>query len=251
MSIRMSQIWMILLLCLLLMMAVFFWSAFNPAQAGQSWPVRWIEVSGSFERVSAEQVRSTAAPMLSHGFFAADLSAVRTQIETLPWVQRVEAKKIWPDKVSLTVYEHQPFARWGDKRLISESGNLFEVDSAYLSNGLPVFDGPSSRSVQMVAFYRELSELLEGRGMWLEKLHCSERGAWRLHLSAGLDVHMGSVEPLQRFERMLDSLDEINMDPLRQPVSVDLRYTNGFAVTWADRVSTELLAVNGESEEES
>ena len=38
---------------------------------------------------------------------------MRDAIAKLPWVERVEARKRWPDTVDLVVYEQQPYARWG------------------------------------------------------------------------------------------------------------------------------------------
>src|SRR5690606_31030083 len=41
--------------------------------ASERWPIRWLEVNGSFQRVSAEQLRSSLAPLVSASFFTVDL----------------------------------------------------------------------------------------------------------------------------------------------------------------------------------
>ena len=95
----------------------------------QHWPLKWIEVEGEFERVSAEQVRATTTPLLASGFFGVDLDQVRTTIEALPWVRRAEIRKRWPDRIRIHITEHLPMARWGENELVSKLGEVFIAHS--------------------------------------------------------------------------------------------------------------------------
>ena len=42
------------------------------------WPIRWLEVDGSFERVSAEQLRASLAPLVAGSYFTVDMQQVST-----------------------------------------------------------------------------------------------------------------------------------------------------------------------------
>jgi cell division protein FtsQ len=76
--------------------------------ASDRWPVTRLGVNAEFNHVSAEQIRAVAQPLLGKGFFALDLDDVRDAVAKLPWVERVEVRKRWPDTVDLLIYEQQP-----------------------------------------------------------------------------------------------------------------------------------------------
>ena len=64
-------------------------------------------------------------PSAKHGFFAVRLQDAQDAVEKLPWVERAEVRKRWPDVMDIEVVEHKPFARWGADRLLSVHGKLF------------------------------------------------------------------------------------------------------------------------------
>src|SRR5690606_33113410 len=90
--------------------------------ASERWPVRAITINARFERISAEQVQATVAPHASKGFFALRLDEIGTALAGLPWVERVEVRKRWPDTLEVTLHEHRAIARWGTDRLLSDHG---------------------------------------------------------------------------------------------------------------------------------
>ena len=98
--------------------------------ASERWPVTRLAVRAEFDHVSAEQIRAAAGPRLGKGFFAMQLDEVRDAVARLPWVERVEARKRWPDTVELVVYEQQPYAHWSEGRLVNRAGRLFSVPGA-------------------------------------------------------------------------------------------------------------------------
>ena len=119
--------------------------------AADRWPVTRLSVQAEFDHVSAEQIRAAAQPHLGQGFFAIHLGPLRDAIAKLPWVERVEARKRWPDTVDLVVYEQQPYARWGADRLVNRHGKLFAVADAAELQGLPRLSGPTTASTTCCA----------------------------------------------------------------------------------------------------
>ena len=47
---------------------------------------------------AATGVRAAVLPQVQRGFFAVDLKEVRAAVSALPWVEKVEVRKRWPDK---------------------------------------------------------------------------------------------------------------------------------------------------------
>ena len=73
--------------------------------APDRWPIRWLEVNGDFQRVSAEQLRASLSPSLDSSFFTVDLNGLEAAAGRISWVASVDVQKIWPDTVTVTVDE--------------------------------------------------------------------------------------------------------------------------------------------------
>ncbi len=201
--------------------------------ASDRWPVRKIELRAEYNHVSAEQIRSAVQGELGTGFFAMELGEVQQAVMGLPWVERVEARKQWPDTLQVTVYERQPYARWGEARLISRTGDIFSVPGAEGMQGLPALSGPDERLAEVLAFYAECLREFAGSGLGVRAVDLSARGSWRLTLASGALIELGRVEPRQRLKRFLDAWPQLASGAAGPPVYVDLRYENGFALRWA------------------
>ncbi len=202
--------------------------------------IRWVDVTGPFQRVSAEQIRAAAVPHLERGFLAADPEAVRKAVERLAWVRSAEVTKDWPDTVHIRIAEHEPLARWGDGRLISENGQLFTVEPGMVPAGLPELAGPDAHAVEIVVFHREMQKRLVGTGFDVRRLARSARGGWSAQLGDGFTLELGVEAPLERLTRFLSALGQLEALPGRELIGADLRYGNGFSVRWREVEATPL-----------
>ena len=198
----------------------------------ERWPLTRLRVHGQFERVDPALVRSVVLPHATRGFFAVRLQDAQDAIERLPWVERAEVRKRWPDVLEVTVVEHRPFARWGQDRLLSDQGRLFPIPRDLAQVALPRLGGPDSQVRDVVALYNEARLLFAPLGLQVQGLAMDRRGSWSLILDSGTYVVVGRADArprLARFARLLPQLLASNPQPLQR---ADLRYTNGFALTW-------------------
>lgn len=200
----------------------------------ERWPLRTLRINDDLQQVDVQRVRETVLPYAGRGFFAVRLNDAQDAVARLPWVEQAQVRKRWPDVIEVHVVEHRPFARWGRDRLLSEQGRLFPLAGIELPRALPRLQGPDSRVAEVVAMYNESRAMFAPTGRDVRVLGMDERGSWRLLLSDGTDVVIGSQEPrlrLARFARLLPQLLEQQMQPMRR---ADLRYTNGFTIDWAE-----------------
>jgi cell division protein FtsQ len=200
----------------------------------ERWPLKTLRLQGHVERVDPAAVRAALVPYAREGFFAVHLDRARAAVAALPWVERAEVHKRWPDVLEVRIVEHRPFARWGDDRLLSEQGELFPAANVKPPANLPLLDGPDARVADVVAMYNESQELFAPAGLAVRSLGLDARGSWSLTLSSGAEVEIGSREArlrLTRFAGLLPQLLSQKQLPLRR---ADLRYTNGFALTWGE-----------------
>lgn len=200
--------------------------------AGSKFPMRQLVVTGEFRQVSDARVRSEVLPYVQRGFFAVDLETMRARLAQLPWVKSVEVRKRWPDRLEVALVEYKPLARWGEGRMLSENGEIFPAPKGHVSR-LPLFVGPDDRAAEVMAFHSQAKPLFLGLGLQLREVRLSARGSWGLTLSDGTAIEVGRGDPELKLARFVRMLPKLEAGEPRKLARADLRYTNGFALTWA------------------
>ena len=200
----------------------------------ERWPLRTLRINDNLQQVDPDVVREAVLPYAQQGFFAVRLDEARAAVARLPWVEQAEVSKRWPDVLEVRVSEHRPYARWGDERLLSQQGRVFPAADVDVPQGLPLLHGPDGRVEDVVELYQEASSLFAPAGYGVRALLLDSRGSWAMVLSNGTEVVIGSHQArirMARFARLLPQLLQQKQLPLAR---ADLRYTNGFALTWAE-----------------
>lgn len=205
--------------------------------AADRWPIEQLRIHAAYQRVSAEQVRDAVAPQAGRGFFAVDLDAVQRALLGLDWVSAAEVRKVWPNRLEITVHEHQPFARWGEDRLLSARGMLFPLpgDAAHLS--LPQFQAGDQYVEEMMRVHALAAPLFALHGSEVLGVRLSARGSWSFKLADGATVMAGRGDPLDRLQRFVPLMAELRAVEQRPLLRADLRYANGFALRWDEAAS--------------
>ena len=79
-------------------------------------------------------------------------------------------------------------------------------------------------------------------GLYIHRLVMDERGSLSLVLNNDTLIELGRENADERMQRLLDSWPKLANGERGEPLKVDLRYANGFAVSW--RTEEEQLAGN-------
>ncbi|GHT96892.1 cell division protein FtsQ [Betaproteobacteria bacterium] len=215
-------------------------------------PVRVVQLSAPLQHVALAEVEEALAGRLRGNFFSLSVDGVREALERLPWVRHANVRRVWPDRLAISLEEQRPAARWGDSG--SEWVNVYgEVFAAtWLPSGrtlprgaeeggkaLPRLKGPSGAAAQLLQRYGESSEMLAEIGLRPVAMTLSARQALEMDLANGMKLKLGreqnrsaSRERLRRFIEIYPTVVEKRNPP---PKVVDLRYPNGFALYPARR----------------
>ncbi|MFA7592588.1 MAG: cell division protein FtsQ/DivIB [Thiohalobacteraceae bacterium] len=195
-------------------------------------PLRSVRIEGEFRKLSSEQLQAAIAASTQGGFFTVDVEAVRRAAEALPWVASASVRRIWPDGLRLHVVEQRAVARWGETGLLNTHGQLFEPAAETLPGHLPRLDGPDALRRRVMEQYIAITGALVPIGRRVAILHIDDRRAWQLTLDDGIELQLGRDDTLvrvQRFVRVYPQLFAVRETELK---TVDMRYSNGFAVRW-------------------
>jgi cell division protein FtsQ len=199
-------------------------------------PIRHLRVDSPFHHVTAEQIAALIQPELKRGIVMLDLKPLRAQVMRHPWIKRVEIRKRWPDALHIVVQERRALARWGDAALLDEDGEVFAPPAAALMSGLARLSGPKDKRADVLQFYQLADPNLRELGLHMTQAHFSSRGGLSVKLSSGAKIIVGREDINARWQRLMEALPTLigpeNVRAGKQLQSVDLRYTNGMAITF-------------------
>jgi cell division protein FtsQ len=213
--------------------------------AGLAWAARRpqfqfgdVRLEGDLQRNSVTTVRANAMPHIAGNFFTMDLARTRAAFEQVPWVRHAVVRRVWPNRLVVSLEEHQPVALWeGDEnsdKMVNSHGEVFEANVGDVEDdSLPQFAGPDGTSSQVLDMYRRLQPMFTGLDTEVTALRLSGRGSWKVDLDDGAKVELGRgtqdevVERTTRFVRTLPQVLHKFHAPLE---SADLRHAEGYAV---------------------
>jgi len=206
-----------------------------------SLPIRQVVVTQELREVRRGEIELALAGMLRGNFFSVNLEAIRASLESLPWVRKVEVRRQWPAQLVLTIEEHRPVARWDDGRATGRNelvNSYGEVFVAWLPEKaaatLPVLYGPHGTAAEVLQRYADFVGTLQPVGLKPQQLTLSPRLAWQMKFTDGMVINLGREQPKSpigdRLSRFVGVYPAALGGRPEQPVVVDLRYPNGFAV---------------------
>lgn len=194
-------------------------------------PVREIAVDGEVHRDTSDALVKRVGEHLSRGLLTLDLAEIKASVEALPWVRAAGVRRLWPDRVELTVREHHPVALWGNDALVTGDGVVFRPPTGDLPAGLPRLSGADSRSELLARRLLDWAARVKPLGLGIDELRQDARGAWSMRLDNGIELAFGTRETEERLERFIGAYPHLAV--VGHAAVVDLRYSNGFAVRWA------------------
>ena len=192
-------------------------------------PVRTVELRTPPAHLSVAEVQAVVAGHARGNFFAAGIAELRAALEQLPWVRSASVRRVWPDRLEISLEEHVALARWGAEALVNTRGERFNgaTDAA-----LPLFVGPPGTEGEVTRRYVRFSQLIAPLGSPIERIVLSARHAWQLRLANGLQLTLGRDGDLaeQRLQLFIAAYGTSPQWPAQAREVVDLRYPNGFAL---------------------
>ena len=223
--------------------------------------LRSIALDGELARSNLATLRANALPRLTGNFFSFDLDRGRAAFESVPWVRRALVRRVWPNRLAVTLEEHRTAALWqgdaGSERLVNSHGEVFEANLGDVEDeNLIALAGPEGSSAAMLAMQRRLNQALAPMAVRIELLKLSSRGSWHAELDSGAELELGRgsedalVARTERFVRTLGQVTQRFADAgatgqsARALLAADLRHPDGYALRLRGVSTTAVAAAN-------
>ncbi|KDN15728.1 hypothetical protein BGI40_06995 [Snodgrassella communis] len=216
--------------------------------AGGTWvahspyfPVRQIQVLQPLKHLQPTEIEKISRQYLQGNIFTVNVSAAQAELAKLPWVAKVQVKRIWPDTVQLDIKERVPVARWNTQQLVDMDGRIF---NAVAQEQLPLLVGTTGSTRYMTVHLLIFENLLQPTGLYVQELQLSDRSAWQLILTNGITLRLGREKVEQRLASFVWAWQQVLQNQASNIDYVDLRYPDGFALRYKNRTVSEPAGVN-------
>jgi cell division protein FtsQ len=196
-------------------------------------PIQQVQVKGEFVYLDQQGLYKAVGDLASAGFFNVDVRAVKQAAEAMPWVDSASVRRIWPDTLRIDIREQIPLARWQGGGMVNRHGEVVLVEAQQALADLPMFSGSAGTAKMLAQRYQSLSASLAKVELGVVALSLNERRAWRVTLNNGVQLLLGKTTPDSQLLRFVAAYKDVLAEKVEKIHSVDLRYTNGFAVRWS------------------
>ncbi|OGS91497.1 MAG: cell division protein FtsQ [Gallionellales bacterium GWA2_60_18] len=215
-------------------LALLYGAVHHTVHRSETLPLRGVQLEAAPQRIDTLALRQVLRSEAGGNFFTVDIERLRQSLEKLPWVRSVSIRREFPDRLMLSLEEHQPLARWNHSALVNTHGEVFDAESA---QPLPDFIGQQTGDAGEIAQrYGEFDRQLAALKLRVAQIALTPRHAWQLRLSNGMVLELGHEDMQQRLARFVTvypysvaiaGQDTGGGDQVKY---VDLRYRNGFAI---------------------
>ncbi len=140
----------------------------------------------------------------TRSFISFDARAARQKIEAMPWIAKVEFRRVYPNELQVRVVERKPFAVWkngAEVSLIDESGRaLTRVEDISAPKDLPRFGGAGAAAAAH-ELWSELGQYPKLRNIFERADYVGKR-RWDVRLANGIVLQLPDSGISQSFRQV-------------------------------------------------
>ena len=215
-------------------------------------PVGTVLIVGDLNLEQRAWVSAAVEPFSRRGLFRLDATALREVLTAIGWTRSVRVRRLWPDRLEVTVEAEVPMAQWGSDRLLNSQGRVIagvvevpgslDVDGSPHAPELPRLVGPEGSAVLVMERYSLAREMAAPLGLRVTQLTLDRSVGWSMVFDNGIELILGrddSIARMKRFQKLYQQ--RLSIDAHRV-LRADARYANGVSVMHRVDPSVERIA---------
>ncbi len=193
-------------------------------------PLEHIVLQAPFQHVKKNVLDQHITPYVNKNFVTMDAEHLQHELRDLPWVKKIQLRRVWPNTLVVTVVEQQALGKWRSKGALNPDGEIFKAEAESIPADLPEFIGPPDMAKSMVTHYHQFQTLLAKEKLKIIAVKVNPRHAWEIQLEGGTVIKLGQSQHQDRLALVVKAWPSLTKNGTKTLHSVDARYTNGIAV---------------------
>jgi len=150
------------------------------------------------------------------------------------WIYAFQSKKRWPNRYDIKVKEHQPVAKWGEKKYLTHSGILINPTTNDSYVNLVILKGKESEKFLLLDISRQIQNQLNRYNETIKEVNLSSGGVLLISTEKGTELVFTKKDFREQLERLEDLISfELFSGKLHNIRSMDFRYKNGISVLFS------------------
>ena len=189
------------------------------------YPINEVEITSTSSDYDNEKINDIVLSIQGQDLLSLDLSDIKSNIRSDGWIRDVEIKKSFPDKLEIIIIPQEPYAIYNSKIMMTD-GTV--IEASLLPTDLPIIHDHTYDSLGSMNTMILTVNLLQKLDLDIKKI----------------EIHNSLIKVFTSTNILISDRDnyEVNLNRLvlsfkdlqklfkRDIKSIDMRYSNGFAI---------------------
>ena len=189
------------------------------------YPIDEVEITSTSSNYDNEKINDIVASIQGQDLLSLDLSDIKRSIRSDDWIRDVEIKKSFPDTLEIIIIPQQPYAIYNSKIMMMD-GTVIEAPSLPLD--LPIIIDHTNDSLSSMNTLILTVKLLQKIDLDIKKIEIHD-SLIKVFTSTNILIS-DRVNYEVNLNRLVISFQDLKKLFKREIKSIDMRYSNGFAI---------------------
>ena len=121
--------------------------------------------------------------------------------------------------------------------MLAENGEIIKASLEKEKGKFPLLYSPNDKGRNMATGFLKIRKWMKDFPLKMVEFKEDSRGSWQIKLENGMTLKIGREHQEKRLRRFMVGYTESLKSVINNVKTIDLRYTNGFAVKWKKGLS--------------
>ena len=189
------------------------------------YPIDEVEITSTSSGYDNEKINDIALSIHGQDLLSLDLSDIKRKIRSDGWIRDVELKKSFPAKLQIIIFPQQPYAIYNTNILMMD-GTI--INASTLPRDLPIIIDHTYNSLSSMDTMVLTIELLQKIDLDIKKI---EIHTSLIKVFTSTNILISDRDNYEvNLNRLVASFSDLQKLFKRDIKSIDMRYSNGFAI---------------------
>jgi cell division septal protein FtsQ len=190
-----------------------------------TFPIDEVKIISSDKNHNENKLDRLISSLYGNDLLLIDIDIIQKKIMSDDQIRYAEIKKSFPSTLEIKIFHHQPIAQYGNK-ILTSNGSL--IDQVKDRNRFPVIIDHSNDATFAGDIYMFSTEQLDLIRLNIDKIEIYH-SLIRIYTDS-LVLISDRSNFKKNIKRLILSFDEIHRVYGKKVTSIDMRYSNGFAI---------------------